>query len=172
MSVKNVFVVGTGRCGTTTFAAACRYATNKTVSREGQAGGVYQLDKYPDSHIEVDAPLAFWMPRLRLLYPGCRFVHLVRYADRDGCLASMVTHDPDICRFFGQMVYHFADCEPMDGAAALYEIVNDMIGGPDVLRVRLREVKERWGQVWEWMECEGNFEQSREEWNVRHNSSS
>lgn len=166
----NIFVVGTGRCGTTTFSKACGFATNKTVSHERLAGSVYRLTDYPPNHIEVDAPLSFWLPRLRTIYPGCRFVHLVRHADRSGCIDSMSSHDPDICGAFGRMLFHYPECSAREGAEAMYDVINEMVNGADVLRVLLREVQSRWHEVWEWMECDGDFEKSRSEWNVKYNA--
>lgn len=168
MKASNIFVVGTGHCGTTTFAAACQFATNMTAAHESAANRIYDF-QYPENHIEVDAPLAFRLPLLRDLYPGCRFVHLIR--DRQPCIASMARNEADVCQWFGRMLYHYPACTPTEGAAVYYDIVNRIVTGPDVLRVYLETVKSQWQEAWDWMGCEGDFTRSREEWNVRHHAS-
>lgn len=164
----NVFVVGTGRCGTTTFSKACSHATNMTSCHEGAAGTPYSLI-YSSDHIEIDPPLSFWVPELRRIYPGCKFVHLVR--EPRGCVASMVRNDPEICKWFGRMVYHSEETTELQGAIALYRVVNDLIYGDDVLRVKLETIREQWQEVWDWMGCEGDFNASLQEWEIRHNAS-
>lgn len=164
----NIFVVGTGRCGSTTFAAACKHAVNMTAGHETAAGRIYDFI-YPPNHIEVDPPLTFWINKLRSYYPGCKFVHLIREVDREGCIHSLAVNDPDICQWFGRMIYHFPECQPSEGAEAIYEIMNSIVQGEDVLRIRLVDVKERWWQVWEWMGCKGDFYRSLKEWDVKYN---
>lgn len=166
---NQIFVVGTGRCGTTTFARACENARNRTVGHETCAGKVYSFE-YPQKHIEVDAPLVFRMNDLRRLNPGCRFVHLIR-TDRAACIESMVRYDPEICRAFGWMVYHFAECDALTGAAALYDTITRIPKGNDVLTVSLESIKENWSKCWEWMGCEGDFIKSLETWEHKFNAS-
>jgi len=75
----NVFVLCTGRCGSTTFARACRHATNYTVgneSRRGEAGTDNRL-AYPENHIEVDGRLAWFLGTLDRIYgDNAHYVHL------------------------------------------------------------------------------------------------
>lgn len=81
-----VFVTGTGRCGTTTFAAACKQITNYTVGHETNTRKFHNLE-YPDNHIEVDGHLQWQLAWLVQLYPDAVYVHLVR--DREACVASL-----------------------------------------------------------------------------------
>ena len=59
--MTRVFVLCTGRCGSTTFARAAAHATNFTAKHESRT---YKLGAqrlaYPDNHIEVDNRLAWW----------------------------------------------------------------------------------------------------------------
>ena len=52
---RNVFVLCTGRCGSTSFERACRHATNWTSGHETRSHllGADRL-AYPDRHIEAD----------------------------------------------------------------------------------------------------------------------
>jgi len=74
----NVFVLCTGRCGSLTFARACRQIRNYTVRHESRSPGV--LD-YPPKHIEVDNRLAWCLGRLAEAYPEAYYVHLLRNRD-------------------------------------------------------------------------------------------
>lgn len=76
----NVFVLSTGRCGSTTFARACRHATNYTAAHESRRGliGPPRID-YPDNHIESDNRLSWLLGRLDERYGRDAFyVHLTR----------------------------------------------------------------------------------------------
>lgn len=71
----NVFVLCTGRCGSSTFARACRHIDNYTVGHETAKG--YDLE-YPQQHVEVDNRLAWFLGRLAGRYPRAYYVHLLR----------------------------------------------------------------------------------------------
>ncbi len=55
----DVFVLCTGRCGSTTFIKACAHITNYTAAHESRTGllGSDRLD-YPGKHIEADNRLS------------------------------------------------------------------------------------------------------------------
>jgi len=76
----NVFVLCTGRCGSTTFAEACQHATNYTAAHESNWGKVGR-DRmtYPDDHIEADNRLSWMLGQLEERYGSDAFyVHLRR----------------------------------------------------------------------------------------------
>lgn len=77
----NVFVVGTGRCGTTTLTRALQHASNFTVSHESKTKESLpdRLD-FPPGHIEVDPRLSFFLPLLETTYADrpVLYVHLLR----------------------------------------------------------------------------------------------
>lgn len=90
----NVFVLCTGRCGSTTFAHACGHITNYSAAHESnmQEFGARRLT-YPEHHIEVDNRLSWFLGRLDQTYgDGAFYVHLRRaraatarsYAQRNG----------------------------------------------------------------------------------------
>ena len=89
----NVFVLCTGRCGSVTFARACRFIDNYTAGHETAHG--YNLE-YPDRHIEVDNRLSWFLGRLDERYPDAYYVHLLRRREdvvqsfaRRGCIATI-----------------------------------------------------------------------------------
>jgi hypothetical protein len=76
----NVFVLCTGRCGSTTFAKACAPITNWTAAHESRTHltGARRFN-YPDRHIEVDNRLSWLLGRLERTYGDTAFyVHLIR----------------------------------------------------------------------------------------------
>jgi hypothetical protein len=79
----NVFVLCTGRCGSVTFAEACKQIRNYTCGHETQAGFVGPARiEYPDNHIEVDNRLSWYLGRLHFKYGSTAFyVHLKRSMD-------------------------------------------------------------------------------------------
>jgi len=84
----NIFVLNSGRCGSTTFVEACRHITNFTCAHESLPGhvGTARFD-YPARHIEADNRLAWFLGRLDCEFgENVRSVHLTH--DRDQTAAS------------------------------------------------------------------------------------
>jgi len=76
----NVFVLNTGRCGSTTFIKACNHITNFSCAHESRAGilGEEHFD-YPENHIEADNRLSWLLGRLERAYgDDAIYVHLKR----------------------------------------------------------------------------------------------
>lgn len=79
----NIFVLNSGRCGSTTFARACSHITNYSVGHESRAclPGADRL-AYPEDHIEADNRLSWLLGRLDAAYGNDAFyVHLIREPD-------------------------------------------------------------------------------------------
>lgn len=75
----NVFVLSAGRCGSSTFAEACKHITNYTSGHETRADKINDRLKYPSNHIEVDNQLSFMLGRLDEQYGNeGAYVHLKR----------------------------------------------------------------------------------------------
>ena len=79
----NVFVLSTGRCGSTTFARACQYVTNYTSAHESKTISIgKERIAYPENHIEADNRLSWFLGRLEQAYGDSAFyVHLTRNAE-------------------------------------------------------------------------------------------
>ena len=79
--IENVFVLCTGRCGSTTFVRACQHIENFTAGHESRAK-LLGSDRvsYPKKHIEADNRLTWFLPRLTSnIDPDTTlFVHLTR----------------------------------------------------------------------------------------------
>ena len=76
----NIFILNTGRCGSTTFIKACEHITNFSSAHESLSNkiGVERL-AYPNQHIEADNRLSWLLGRLDSIYGNDAFyVHLNR----------------------------------------------------------------------------------------------
>jgi hypothetical protein len=76
----NVFVLNTGRCGSTTFIMACHHITNFTCAHESRTALLGE-DRfgYPENHIEADNRLSWLLGRLDKIYgDNAVYVHLKR----------------------------------------------------------------------------------------------
>jgi len=80
----NIFVLNTGRCGSTTFSEACNYITNYTVSHESRVGCIgRERFSFPENHIEVDNRLTWFLGRLDKAYGDkAVYVHLKRDVEK------------------------------------------------------------------------------------------
>lgn len=82
MKYINIFVLGTGRCGTTSWTKACKHIKNYSSSQESRTGFLnYERLNYPANHIEIDNRLSWFLGRLDERYGNNSFyVHLQRDA--------------------------------------------------------------------------------------------
>ena len=76
----NIFILNTGRCGSTTFIKACQHITNYTAAHESLVTYVGESRlAYPSQHIEADNRLSWFLGRLDKIYADNAFyVHLSR----------------------------------------------------------------------------------------------
>jgi hypothetical protein len=76
----NIFILNTGRCGSTTFIKACEHITNYTSAHESLATSVgEQRLAYSSQHIEADNRLSWFLGRLDRVYgDNALYVYLTR----------------------------------------------------------------------------------------------
>jgi len=84
----NVFILNTGRCGSSTFIKACEHITNFSAAHESLATKLGEKRfAYADNHIEADNRLSWFLGRLDKKYADDAFyVHLTR--DRSDVINS------------------------------------------------------------------------------------
>lgn len=160
----NVFVTGTGRCGTSTFYQACRHFTNYTTGHESHAG--FQEVPYPpDNHIEVSSQLVIWIPRLLRFYPDAKFVHLIR--ERRSCVKSLAYQALKPMKdFASQWFQYFPENEneiPLKGAMLFYESMNDLIPAlvpaSQLMTIQIETAQDQWETFCRWINAEGDLEE-------------
>lgn len=174
----NVFILCTGRCGSTTFIRAAEHITNFTSAHESRARdiGPARVD-YPPDHIEADHYLAWFLGKLDRAYgDNARYVHLTRdpeavarswtevrdwigslpSAYRDGILKATRASFRDTCR---------------DQVDTVNENIRHFLKDKShTLSFALENAAEDWPRFWQWIGAEGNYEASLAEWSVRHNA--
>jgi predicted O-methyltransferase YrrM len=188
----NVFVLCTGRCGSMTFAAACKHITNYTSAHERQRqhqpiGKRYLSLWYPDNHIEVDNRLSWFLGGLEKEYGAEAFyVHLIR--DREEVARSFLKRWDQrganiIFSFawgilttpYGQ-VTGLSDHERIVIARQYWDTVNDNIrfflrDKPRKTTMWLSDMKGPFQEFWHRIGAEGDLSAALEVWKTRLNAS-
>lgn len=176
----NVFVLNSGRCGSTTFIAACRHINNFSSAHESccKLLGSERL-AYPPRHIEADNRLCWFLGALDERYgDNACYVHLSR--EREATAASFARRrDFGIMQAFREGILMGGPPEATD--LELAKAYLDMIDAnihhflkdkSRCISVRLESAAEDFRQFWHWIEAEGDLDAALAEWQVRHNASS
>lgn len=179
-----VFVLTTGRSGSSTFAHACRHMTNFTVGHETHMGvwGGARLD-YPDGHIEVDNRLAWILGLLGERYgDDAHYVHLTR--DREAVVASHLERWDYAWRggiteaFAHGVLMHAGDFTAEERPGVVRYLVDTVEANirlflrdkSRVSPVRLEHARDDFRRFWDDIAAQGDLEAGLTEWNTRHNA--
>jgi hypothetical protein len=174
----NVFILSTGRCGSTTFIRACGHISNYTASHERNMGrlGAERTD-FPAHHIAADTRMAWFLGRLEETHGRKAFyVHLQR--------------DPQaVARSYAQRwyigitkAYREGILEHKDEAADRVAVAADYVhtvnsnithflrDKPHRMTFRLEHAADDFRVFWERIGAEGDAEAALAEFLVRHNA--
>jgi hypothetical protein len=175
----NVFVLCTGRCGSTTFSRAASHIRNFTAGHEGrvQCLGDDRLC-YPSDHIEVDNRLAWMLGRLEESFgPGAFYVHLKRNHE-----AVARSFDRRWGLKFGIISAYRNGILSGAGGAKPYDICVDLVqtmesnidaflaDKPLKMDFDLESAERDWIAFWNAIGAEGDLQASLAEWTVPHNA--
>jgi hypothetical protein len=174
----NVFVLSTGRCGSTTFIKACGHITNYTSAHESRicALGAARTG-YPPRHIEADNRLIWFLGRLDSAYGDAPlFVHLTR--DHQAVARSHVNrYYYGITKAYREAILSELpeSADPMAVAMDYVHTVNSNIeyflrGKPHVMAFRLERAEEDFRIFWDRIGAEGDLVSALSEFRVRHNA--
>lgn len=175
----NVFILNTGRCGSTTFIHACRHISNFTAGHESRARLIGEARlAYPDRHIEADNRLAWFLGRLEQTYGDkAYYVHLGR--EREKVAASFARRmDFGIMKAYREGI--LLEGEPGQSAHALAHDYLDTVEAnialflrhkPHKMAFRLEHAKEDFRTFWHWIGAEGDLDRALAEWDHRYNAS-
>lgn len=179
--MTQVFVLCTGRCGSTTFARACEHAINFTAKHESRTHllGTNRF-AYPRNHIEVDNRLAWWTGKLHQQF-GDRpyYVHLKR--DRASVVSSYVGRKGYglIKAYRETMLCNLVLRKPNTD---LTEIAEDMIDTitsniefflrdkTKVMTMNVETMDTDFPAFWDWIGATGDLDAAMAEWHTRHNA--
>jgi hypothetical protein len=180
MTLDRVFVLSTGRCGSTTFVRACEHMTNWSAAHESRLGEVGDARlAYPVRHIEADNRLTWLLGRVHEAFDDERtlYVHLRR--DDEATARSFLR------RWRKGIIGAYAK-RVLSGSTRKYEAydicldyvhtVNANIalfleGRPNGMQFSLETARQDFPVFWERIDAEGDLDSALAEWGVHHNAS-
>ncbi len=175
----NVFILNSGRCGSTTFIKACQHITNYTAAHESLLSntGPQRFD-YPGNHIEADNRLSWLLGRLDNKYANNAFyVHLTRN-NNDVATSFSKRINFGILKAYEQgILMHERHLVPSEDIAKDYiETVESNIklflkDKTNKMDISIETVKKDFTQFWNNIGAEGDLEKALEEWDIKHNAS-
>jgi len=175
----NIFILNTGRCGSTTFIKACEHITNYTAAHESLATNVgKQRLAYPSQHIEADNRLSWLLGRLDQKYADDAFyVHLTR--DQQQTIESFSKRDS-----FGIMkAYKEGILLEGEAGQTAEQIAQDYIetvesnivlflkDKTNKMSFRLDTAERDFRVFWDRISAEGDLTSALQEWSVNYNAS-
>ena len=171
-----IFILTTGRSGSTTFARACSHIENFTVGHESRWGliGIDRL-QYPDHHIEVDNRLAWLLGRLDSQFGNDPFyIHLVR--DRTAVAQSYFSRRLGRKSIIRAYVYGilYRDRVSLDDCLDYSDTVNENIhlflkDKTNKMTFYLADPTRDFQKFWNLIGAEGNLTLALEEWQIPYN---
>lgn len=178
----NIFVLCTGRCGSTTIARACAHATNWTAGHETRSH-LLGMDRlaYPPGHIEADNRLSWMLGRLEAAYgPKAAYIHLTR--DPESVARSYAARAAyGIMRAYAQgIVFPSADAAAprpvLDDARDMVATVTAnidafLVSKPHVMRLTTEALTRDLPALWDWAGMSGRLDLALQECSIRHNES-
>lgn len=175
----NIFVLNTGRCGSTTFIQACRHISNYTSAHESRSTLVGEARlAYPDNHIEADNRLSWILGRLDRRYgDDAVYVHLRRH---DQATAHSFTrrYDFGIIKAYREgILLGLSEAPPPLQLALDYcETVNSNIemflkDKPRKMVFQLENAERDFRQFWQLIGAKGDLTKALGEFKVSYNAS-
>ncbi len=161
-----IFIVGTGRSGTSTIWQACRTIPGMQAGHESHVGteNVGNWD-YPENHIEVSSQLIIGLPILKRKYPDALWVHVIR--EREACVSSLARQVGPAMDWFAHQWWMFtAGVDRWAAAAAFYDSMNltivDLLPD-DPFTFHIERAHEQWPEFLRWagLDCDPGPGQER-----------
>lgn len=175
----NVFVLNTGRCGSTTFIRACSHIVNYSAGHESRIHAIGDARlAYPPDHIEADNRLAWLLGRLDRRFGAAAFyVHLQR--ERGAVAASFARRSGfGIMQAYreGILLGGMAGQGELELAADYIETVEANIAlflrdKPRRMTFRLEHAEEDFGRFWQAIGAAGERAAALAEFGRRYNAS-
>lgn len=175
----NIFILNTGRCGSTTFIKACHHISNYTALHESRATliGKERLN-YPINHIEADNRLSWFLGRLDRQYADSAFyIHLSR--DLSKTVNSFAQRENyGIMQAYREGILLGGE----DGQSAT-DIAHDYIDTVESniefflqnknnkMSFSLESAKDGFRLFWEMIGAEGELDKALSEWDINYNAS-
>lgn len=175
----NIFILNSGRCGSSTFIKACEHITNYTAAHESRSTllGKQRLN-YPSHHIEADNRLSWFLGRLDKQYADDAFyVHLSR--DKQKTIESFSKRED-----FGIMkAYKEGILLGGNNEQSSIQIAEDYIctveeniqhylkDKTNKMNFSLDNAKHDFADFWAAISAEGDLQSALNEWHISYNAS-
>jgi len=176
----NIFILNTGRCGSSTFIKACSHITNYSAAHESLATltGDDRL-AYPDRHIEADNRLSWLLGRVEKKYANnAYYVHLSRNLQQT--IESFSQRESfGIMKAYkeGVLLGGKSSQSAEDIAADYIYTVESNIelflhNKTNTMHFSLEKAEEDFKIFWHNISAEGNLDAALAEWKINYNKSS
>ena len=180
----NIFILCTGRCGSTTIVKACEHITNYSSGHETLSRKIgNKRFNYPKNHIEADNRLSWFLGELDSKYGDSAFyIHLIRN--------KKATVESFNKRWLGKISVIKAFCEgllmkPVERLSEeeklavceyYYDTVNSNIENflrnkSKTLLINLETISESFKDLWQEIGAEGDLNKALDELKITHNHS-
>jgi hypothetical protein len=174
----NIFVLSTGRSGTTTFVKACAHLTNYTTAHESRSGLLGKAHfQYPENHIEADNRLAWFLGRLDKAYgDNAMYVHL-RRNDRETAQSFVKRYDFGIMKGYREAILmDYKPGDPLELALDMCDTVHTNIelflkDKTRKMNFALENGAEDFRRFWGWIGGQGDLDRALAEWGTTYNAS-
>ena len=182
----NVFILNTGRCGSSAFIKACSHITNYSSAHESK-NGLLQKSRfnYPKNHIEADNRLSWQLGKLDEAYGNdAIYVHLKRSTkDTARSFARRYSHGI-IKAFYITLISNnqpkiikrmSKQNEPIDVAIDYCDTVNSNIkfflkDKKHKILINIENIDKDFMLFWKLIDAKGNINDALDEFNIKHNS--
>lgn len=175
----NIFILNTGRCGSTTFIKACEHIINYTCAHESLLTEIgAQRFNYPPDHIEADNRLSWLLGRLDDAYADNAFyVHLTRNPE-DTARSFSKRVDFGIMKAYEQgILLHEHHINPaIDMANDYIETVDNNIrlflkDKSNKMDISIETIQSDFTDFWNRIGAEGDLDKALDEWQKNYNAS-
>lgn len=181
----NVFVLGTGRTGTTTFIEACGHLTNYTSGHETRVRRLGRdRFKYPDNHIEADNRLSWMLGQLHQEYKVKDTLYVYLKRNRDEVAHSYLKrwnngYRAGIITAFGHGIVMKAEDwteeEKLEVCKFYVDTVNynvtQFLKDKPSMTMYLEAIRDTFPEFLDRINAEGDIKAAMAEWDVKHNAS-
>ena len=177
----NVFILNTGRCGSTTFIKACQHISNFSSAHESRCDllGEARLT-YPENHIEADNRLAWFLGKLDQQYGNdAVYVHLKRHKDDTAASYARRLFPGGIIPAYRRGILQHLPKDTPDISVALdyCDTVNSNIelflkDKTQKMTFKLENAKQDFKLFWELIGATGELESALSEFDNAYNTSS
>lgn len=180
----NIFVLCTGRSGSTAFIEACKHITNYTASHESLTDRLFEKRfEFPNNHIEADNRLSWQLGQLDEKYAEKAFYVFLKRNKEDVAKSYM-------SRFLmpKSMIYAYANGIKKQPPEALsqstrYEICLDYVDTvnaninqflkdkPKKITLDIGDIQMEFKKFWKAIDAEGDLDSALAEFSKKHNKS-